>query len=443
MVEKYKLFSNTLFTLFWVLTCYGFVFQMLPLPEQLQTYLLLLCDFVLIALGLVLLRNTGDIAIIASFFAISFVSTILVNHLRMIDFVNGSRDFLGLLFVIPILRWFFNSENKERFMCSVDKQLRIWLYLQAVCATIQFMMFDDFDDVGGTMGSGASGFLSMFLYLISFYFVRKNWDCNNYFRSFRENIKYIVLLYPSFLNETKASFVYLILYFVLLMKFDKTLLYRMFYIIPGSIITVVLLFNIYCSITNQEPDEVFSVKFLEEYMFTGGEDLDFTIEMAQRLQDGEFDDNFDSTYWWTVDVPRYAKFAIVVPIMGSYPGGYIWGLGVGHFKGTRMMESTRFARDYQWAIQGSRVWIFTIFMQLGLLGLIWCIILLVRQLHGHLYGRNAYRMRLYIIACIVVVFFYNETFRLPNLCMMLFYMLYVLHTPPEISDNTSVNVAAS
>lgn len=428
MVEKYKLYSRSLFTIFWVMTCSGFVFQMLPLPEQILSFLLLLCDFVLVVLGVSLMRNRGDVIVILSYVAIASISTLLINHLSLLDLINGSRDFFGLLFVIPILRWFFDSKHRDEFVASFEKQLKIWLYLQAICATIQFMMYEDFDEVGGTMGMGASGFLSMFLYLTSFYFVRKKWDSEHYFRSIKENLKFIILLYPSFLNETKASFVYLILYFVLLMKFDKMLLLKVLYIVPISIISLIFMFNVYCSVTNQDPDEVFSVEFLEQYMFSGDVDLDFTIEAAQMLQDGDFDDNFDSTYWWTVDVPRYAKFVIIGHVMQYYPGGYLLGLGIGHFKGTRMMNTTDFAREYQWAIQGSRVWTFTVIMQLGILGLIWCIWLLVRIVKGRLYGHFAGRVRLFIIACMTLIFLYNETFRLPNLCIMMFFMLFAIHS---------------
>lgn len=428
MIEKYKLFSNTLFTLFWVLTCYGFVVQFLPIPESVITILLIICDLSLLILGLATLRNKADIVIILSFFAISFTSTVIVNRLGFITYFNGIRDFFGLLFVIPVLRWFFDSKYKEQFIASVEKQLKFWLYLQAFCATIQFFVFDTFDDVGGSMGDGASGFLSMFLYLVSFYFVRKNWDSDHYFRSLKENLRYVILLYPSFLNETKASFLYILLYFVLLMKYDKTLLLKMIYIVPLSVAGLVLLFNVYCSITNQDPSEVFSIDFLEQYMVAGDVDLDFTIEMAQKLQDGDFDDSLESE-WWTVDVPRYAKFAIVVPIMGSYPGGYLFGLGVGHFKGSRLLGTTDFAKEYQWAIQSSRVWAFTVFMQLGLLGIVWFLAFIAYIFRGNLYGPMAKRVQLFLMACVFVIFFYNETFRLPNLCMMMFFILFVIHSP--------------
>lgn len=427
MVEKYKLYSRTLFTIFWILSCSGVVYQMLPVPDGIQTAVLLLCDFFMILLGITLMRNTGDIFFFAAFCAIIVISTIFINHLRLMDLVNGSRDFIGLLFAVPVIRWFFMSDRRDEFIASFDRQLKIWLYLQAVVAPVQFMVYSDFDEVGGTMGMGASGFLSMMLYLVSFYFIRKNWDSSHYFRSLVANIRYVILLYPSFLNETKASFIYIVLYFVLLIKFDKALLIKALYIIPVSIVALVLLFNVYCDITNQEAGEVFSWNFVEQYMFTGDEGLDFTIEMAQRLQDGEFDDNFDETYWWTVDVPRYAKFAILYPIMSNSPAKLFFGMGVGHYKGTRLMTPTAFARDYEWAIQGSRVWTYTVFMQLGLLGLIWNILYLVRIYRGRVYGPLARQMRFFIGCCIVFVFIYNELFRMPNICVMLFFMLFVLH----------------
>lgn len=308
------------------------------------------------------------------------------------------------------------------------KQLKFWLYLQAFCITWQFVRHGAGDYGGGSMGLGASGLTSMLIYLVSYLLVTRNWDADHYFRSLRANAPYVLLLLPTFLNETKASFIFFILYFGLLMKFDRSMWIKMFYIVPVGLLALVVMGNIYLNVTNQDAEDVLSMEFMTEYLYA--DDLEWTIEAAQMVQDGDFD--IDPDDWWMVDVPRFAKMALITPYIAERPGGMWLGAGVGHFKGGRMAEQTKFARDNNWILQGTRPWFFSVFVQLGLVGFIWFLIVLGRDMfQGPIYGPYAARMMFFLAFSIFFVIIYNESMRLANFCVMFFFMTFYLHYPPK------------
>lgn len=428
-IDKYKFVYRIFIVTFWVLWCWGFVSeQLIPPLDKLDSYELVLVDGVLIMLGLATMRNKGDLLVLASFVILAFVSTRLVNRLPYFDLVNGSRDFIGVLFMVPILRWFLTSEHSDDFIKNFDKQLLIWMYVQAFCATWQFLRYGANDEVGGSMGNLSSGILTISLFMVSFYFVCKNWDSSNYLKSLRRNIKYIILLYPTLLNETKASFIIMILYFVLLIKFDRTLIMRLFLIVPVSLGIMALLFTVYLDVTNQEADKLLSTDFLEMYLVSGDVDLDFTVEMAERYQDGEFDDALEVD-WWTLDVPRFAKMILIIPVMQRQPGDIWLGAGLGHLKNGKHAEQTAFAKEYNWLLTGTVAWVVFVFVAFGIIGLVWFFIVFLWQVlsGGPVPDTNGRRMMAFVILTMLFVVIYNDSFRLPAQYLFFVYFGMLAH----------------
>lgn len=430
-IDKYKLVYRVFIVTFWVMWCWGFVSeQLIPPLDRLDSYQLVLTDAIIILLGLATLLNRGDVLVMASFYLMAFGSTILFNKLSMFDFLNGSRDFIGLLFMMPILRWFFTGEHAEDFTRKFDKQLLVWMYVQAFCATWQFLKYGANDEVGGSLGNKASGILSISLFMVSFYFVCKNWDSSNYMRSLRRNIKYIILLYPTMLNETKASFIFIILYFGLLIEFNRKLVMRMFAIVPAMIGVLAVLFTVYLDLTNQEADRVLSSDFLEMYLVSGDVDLDHMVDMAEMYQDGEFDDAL-AVEWWALDVPRFAKPILLKPIMDRYPGSTWMGMGLGHLKNGKHAEQTAFAKEYNWVLTGTMTWVTFLFVSFGVPGLLWFFISFGWQLcAGRTPTPNDRRVLAFLILITLFLVIYNDSFRVPVVCMLFAYMSLMIHRKP-------------
>lgn len=410
--------------IFWIETCFGFVAEeLLPFLEPARNALFLLCDVATLVLGLLTLRKKGDWIVFGSFYLLAIISTVIVNRESWMTMLNGSRDFFGLILAVPIMRWFFTHERSDEFKASMIKQLNIWLWLQAVCVTEQFIRYGANDHGGGTMGEGASGMVSMMIYLVSFFLITRDWDSSDYFGSLRRNWKYIFLLYPSFLNETKISFILLAAYFVLLLKYDRKLLVRMTYILPLSVGVFIGLGSLYLNVTRQEADKVLSEEFFENYLY--GIDLDYIVDVAIMVQDGDIE--VDPRDWWVVDIPRIAKLVLIIPELRDLQGGVWLGAGVGQFKGGSMVEETHFAQYNEWLLTGSRPWSFFVLTQLGYAGIIWFIAVVLYQIFGCRAARRfSVQMRLYVIASILIMLIYNDAMRLFNFCVMLFFFTLAL-----------------
>ncbi len=424
MVERYKLYYRLFLAIFWIETCFGFVAEeLLPFIEPARNALFLLCDVATLILGLLTLRKRGDWVVFGSFYLLAIISTVIVNRESWMTMLNGSRDFFGLIFAVPILRWFFTHERSDEFKASMIKQLNIWLWLQAFCVTEQFIRYGANDHGGGTMGEGASGMVSMMIYLVSFFLITRNWDSSDYFGSLRRNWKYIFLLYPSFLNETKVSFILLAAYFVLLLKYDRKLLLRMTYILPLSVLVFIGLGSLYLNLTRQEADEVLSKEFFEDYLY--GIDLDYMVDVAIMVQDGDIE--VDPREWWSVDIPRMAKLALVMPELRERKGGLWLGAGVGQFKGGSIVSETRFYSYNEWLLSGSRPWSFFVLVQLGFAGLIWYFGVICYDLFAKKV-KNAFAVRnlLLIALCLLIILLYNDSVRFFNFCVMLFLLPLLL-----------------
>ncbi len=222
MIEKYKLYAWSLFVALWVSLCWGFVQdEFLNSLERIRPFVFLLSDLVFIILGVFSLRDKRDILFFVSFVAIALVSSLL-NHFGAVMSFNGVRDFIGLVLAAPIIRLLLTSKYSERFVRSFDRQLYIFLYVQAVCVTWQFLKYGAGDAVGGSMGEGASGTISVLVYFVSFYLMCRRWNVEiPYLANIKRNFGLIILLYPTFLNETKISLVLVVFYFLLLFRINR------------------------------------------------------------------------------------------------------------------------------------------------------------------------------------------------------------------------------
>lgn len=420
MIERYKLYYTTFLVIFWTFMCWGFVVEeLLPGLSVATSIVFLLIDVATAALGLLTIRKWSDILVGLLFALLAIISTKFVNHESTITLINGFRDFIGIIFVPPILRYFFTNNYDGRFTRSFNKQLKLWLIIQAFCITWQFFRYGAGDHGGGSLGNGWSGMTSMMIYWISFYLITRDWDSSAYFASLKRNKLYAILLFPTYLNETKISFILLILYFLLLIKFDRELIIKMIYIIPSVVIGFITLGIIYLNVTDQEADELLSAEFYEQYMY--GLNLDEMIDVGIRVQDGDIE--VDPRDWWIVDIPRLAKLVLIGPALEERPGGVWLGAGVGHFKGGSNLQETTFSRQNKWLLQGSRPELFFIYTELGFAGLLWFFIAVPRLLftRGSL-DRYSRQIQFLLGTSFLLILIYNDMFRFIIVCVVMFYI---------------------
>lgn len=436
MVEKYKLYYRVFIAIFWIAMTFGFISEELfPFIEPLRPLVFLAVDGMAFLLGVATLRQRGDIIVAVSYLVLAVGSTIVINHYSIVTLVNGSRDFIGLVMMVPVLRYFLTCKYSGEFRRSFDRQLKIWLWVQAFCITWQFIRYGANDHGGGSMGYGASGIVSMLIYLVSFYLVTRHWDASRYWDSLKQNKVYIILLYPTLLNETKASFIMLVIYFLLLVKIDRLTIIKIVCSLPLGIAALCGIGLAYFDITDQDPEEVLSMDFFQNYFY--GEDLDFLVEVGWLIQDGEME--IDPDNWWTLDIPRFAKPVLITPMLRDETSGGVWlGAGVGQFKGGQVMSATPFARNNQWLLQGSKILLFFIYVQLGIVGLIWLLAVLGRDLWPRVNRHIPYSLpvQLFVVMDMLMIFIYNDSIRVLSFCIVFFYIALSVQPLKHQTENT-------
>lgn len=416
MIDKYNLISRTLFTMMWIQFCWGFVCtDIIPALEPSRNFVNLIIDAVYVFLGAITIRSRRDLWVFVTFLIIAGLSA-YVNHQSSFEFFNGFRDFIGLLFVPPILRYLLTSSESDRFVESMDKQLYVFLWIQVPCLVSQYIRFGACDAGGGSLGYGSSGMISTLIYVTSFYFMNKRWDSElTYLENLWKNRDLVFLLFPTFLNETKISLIFFLAYFVLLMRVDRRFVMRIFLSTPLLLALCGGIAYMYLS-ANRETAETFDADFFYDYLI--GLEIDDYIELAQLVQDEEIE--YDAL--WVMDLPRFGRFLAVPDALNSTRGGFLLGAGIGQFKGGSVVSASAFATNYHWLLRGSLTMVFLIIIQLGLIGLawlIWAVVSLILTPDDHQRRNN---MVFYLLLVMSMVFVYDNQFRYVYYCVPVFYI---------------------
>lgn len=113
LVEKYRIISVLIFAAVWVQMCIGFISDEIIPVGGVVSIAFLFADVVFLVAGLLMMRTRRDFFFLLTFVGIAAVSTI-VNDQSLADVLNGSREFFGLLFVIPVIRFMLLSKDGAR-----------------------------------------------------------------------------------------------------------------------------------------------------------------------------------------------------------------------------------------------------------------------------------------------------------------------------------------
>lgn len=369
-IPKYKYVAWLLLGVFWLLGCFAYPLQEL-VPAVFDTanaYVYLLGDFVIILVGLWTLRARIDIVLLVSLIVISLAS-MAVNHLPVIQYLNGMRFYVGGVFILSILRYLLATRTRlEYFIPLFEKSMYIFLLIQFPIMVQQCIRWGAFDNVGGSLGWKMSGVISTLLYVISFYFMVRRW---NFDKSYVANLKHnwilLVLLVPSLLNETKISFIYILLYFLFLVPFDRKFIKRMLLIVPLSLLILAGLILIYNKIQGDPFDSSNTDNIsLSEYVF--GQD-----DIREAVLDGTVEQIIPYIEEEVGDLARGVKFAAIPIVIQASPHALWFGFGPSQFKGGNIMEESNFTKEYKWMIMGTFISLIMYQIDLGLFGVIWMI----------------------------------------------------------------------
>lgn len=347
--------------LFWVVAVYPFIAQRMGIYDTIATPLQLLADITVTIFGLWTIRSKWDWAVLISYILISGITTIFINHNSAVFWINGSRFYIGVIFMICIFRWIFARQNRAiYFIEKFDRSLYIFLWLQVPVIIFQYFALGGRDQGGGTLGNLMSPVISLLIYSISYYLVLKKWDNDKSFISnILSNKILIFLLFPTFLNETKISFIYLAMYFFFLVPFNKKFIRNILILLPIAVAIIIGAGYIYLNTSDLNSEER-SLEYLEYYVM-GDEQ---TYEIMESLMDnygGEEDRDF----------MRGAKFLMLPAVLIDQPWGVWTGYGVSQYKGGNVMKKTEFYRKYEWYFFGTTTTAMMILVDMGIAGMLW------------------------------------------------------------------------
>ena len=414
MIRRDPFYFRLFCIIFWMVGVSSFVIEeILPFLDSLKQVIMLVSDVIILILGLVTLKTKKDKILIVAFAVLGVLSSV-VNKVPAVLWVNGFRDYIPFLMLLPLIRYFMTCDESARFRESFDRQLKYFLILQAFCVTEQFILYGANDAGGGSLGFGYSGTISMVIILLSFYFVSKNWDGDNYLRSLWENRLYVFLMFPVFLNETKVSFLLLLVYFLLLYPFKIQSIGKMLIALPVVLIVAAGLAWAYMWATNM--DELYD---LGDYL-SGGTDPEEVIELAEMAIELTESEDFDA---FELDIPRFLKLTMMPGALERTRGGLVLGAGLGHMKGWTTLERTPFARENGALLFGTRMSAHMFFLSLGILGMIWVCFWYWDALDFKKKEANlALQTKLFLLMVAVLGFFYSDSFRYIVPCIVFYYL---------------------
>lgn len=429
-VTKSILIQRALLGVFWVLGTVGFVCdELIPGLESLRSYILLGCDAAIVLLGLLCLRHRADFIFIGCLLLIALASSLVFNRLPVFFTLNGLRVFIGAMFCYPIFRYFMDDPlRRERFTRSLDKHLEIFLWLQVPCIAYQFILYGADDHGGGSLGNWYSGIISMLIYLISFYLIKKRINPRHFLSSIASNYKYVLLLTPTFFNETKISFVLLVLYFILLIPIDKKLFMRSLIVLPAMSLLFMLGYITYQltykgDVSNTVADlNIFSEDYVTEYVLSDVENAEEGVEWSLENEDKG-----------TADIGRLTKFLLLPMFEEDSPGHIPLGFGLGHFKGGTMMSHSEFHDRYEWYLMGTIPYLIHIYLQLGVVGVLGYIVFLISLFHRHPdeYPKRDLNLQIFLIILIGINLFYAESLRDLIFCTIVYGFIALSWLPED------------
>lgn len=418
VTTKYQLICNILFVMFWVLATYNFVTQEVAGREvpAVEQGVRVLAQGIIILLGLWTLRSRVDIIIIAVFCALTLVSTVWVNHQTFFVWLDGLRLYVGFLFIVPILRYLLaDMQMRGWFITRMERNIYRFLWLQVPCILWQFSRYANLDLVGGSLGYMMSGAISNLIYLCSFYLMLRRWDqTKNYVHNLLANWELLLLLLPSFLNETKVSLVFMLMYFFFLIPMDRKFIKRLVWISPLMVCVMAGAVYLYISVVGGK-----------SYIYDSASAAQYLIgdEAALNMVEGIMEHNNLSD---ANDFPRGLKLVITPAIMNRNPPAWICGYGIGQYKVGDSADKVPFAKQYQWLLIGTMMQGHVFWLETGLVGVAlylvyWFVIMKVFRRRVH---RNK-QLQWFLGINVLVFTVYNTPFLVIPFCIIFLYMMLV------------------
>lgn len=396
-----------------VYSFYTFIINILPFLTPIRPYILIICDlslFLLPVLSNAYYKQNFINYILIIFLCTSSITFLLnINHVDLLTHINGLREFFVVFSSLIYIRHIMRSEYAHILHKLMIGFIFLFLIAQIPISIMQYLKYGASDFVGGSIGYGGSGTITLFIYLGCFFLMANNAFKNN-FRNF--NFYYLIILIPffipSFINETKITFFLLFLFFFFLIRLKV----RDFFSIIIIISSFYLIFNFfsatYIKTTKFESiDQIASTEYLKNYLYK--EDEKNTMS-------------------------RFTRIKSAYNIINQDVLSLLFGKGIGILKGGNILHQTEISLKYNWLLSGTRSYILYLMIQGGLInGIIMLITILYPFFSYMIYTKKKYnkfvinKLNIFLFITAILIFIYSDVFRSGQFtCFFSYISLYIL-----------------
>ena len=128
------------------------------------------------------------------------------------------------------------------------------------------------------------------------------------------------------------------------------------------------------------------------------------VELVEYVMDNNIEE-VDET-----DFARGLKFAVLPLILKREPHATAFGYGVGMYKGGSLFEKSKFAKQYNWLLQGTIMQAFLFMIELGWVGLGWYVLFWILNFRVQNKAYRNKQLQLYMLLTIIVISIYSCNF---------------------------------
>lgn len=396
---------------------------MLPVVANLSTFILIFCDGILILLGIYSIRKFSFyITMLLIFTGISMI-TFLFNEdqVSLITHLNGLREFLVIFLSLNFCDYILSKEG-YRINKIFIKYLFVFLIFQLITSVIEFIKYGACDEVGGGFAFGGSGVLTLMVFISSFYLIINRATINKFADiDFYKSAKYFILVIPAFINETKITLILLPVFFVLLLRFNKTQFLNSVMIMLLAGISLFIYSSVFGDIAAgggvvgvENPFKDFLNKdYIRSYFYN---------------------QNLDS-----YNVSRFTKIQVGLDILSDDKSSLFFGNGLGLFKGTNLLGTSYFTQRYFWLLSGSKNYLFILLIQLGIVGSLLILYSILYPLIKTYYSTGVSkvllvkRFNIYLLFSLIMMFIYNSSLRFGAFTLLIAFFVAFLRNFQNIS----------
>jgi hypothetical protein len=399
MTLKFKI--NVLFFCLYLGSVGKYFLNQFVYSRSIDTLINIIIDFLIIVLTLSFIKMKSKyMNYIYVFIIFSTLSYIISENKSLLSHINGIRETLVFICYFVIMDVLYRTRQIEKINEKFIIFSYFFLTIQIPIAIQQFIKFGAGDAVGGTFGYGGSGILTFSIFILIYYLIENKIGTSK--ERLKKSIPFLIFLIPIALNETKISFIIMLIYFISFMDIksaSSSLLFASFGVL--SVISFSYIYTTQGDVGSKNPIEDFVNKdFLNDYL----------------LGDETFSE----------DIPRFTKIVIGTNLLVN-DGNLLLGKDFGAFMGSELKLRSKFTKNYEWLLSGSKPYSFYLLITGGIFHLLLVISIVFSEIFRKCINRiknYSSSLLFFLTALFLILFFYNDSLRTTSFSFLFVFVLF-------------------